>query len=93
MDLLTGLEADAEDLADESEPVANLRLRWHCRACPKPTALRFHWQTFAGGKRHVRMECAGCGRFLRYAPKTAFVLAMAERSSSPGQTTEATSRA
>jgi hypothetical protein len=27
------------------------------------------WQTFANGTRHVRMNCAACGRFQRYLPQ------------------------
>jgi hypothetical protein len=56
--------------------------RWHCGSCPVPTALRFEWQTYVTGNTHIRTECAGCGRFVRYAPKTVFTEAMAALSSS-----------
>ena len=56
--------------------------RWSCYACPTPIALRFETQEFVNGETHIRTECAGCGRFVRYAPKTVFTEAMAALSSS-----------
>jgi hypothetical protein len=39
-----------------------------CRHCGK-AAFTTAWQTFSDGSRHVRMSCAGCGRFTRYLPQ------------------------
>jgi hypothetical protein len=36
-----------------------------CAGCGA-TEIRTWWQTFANGTKHVRAECARCGRFLRY---------------------------
>jgi hypothetical protein len=36
--------------------------------CPSCNGSRFKtaWQRFKDGSRHVRMSCAGCGKFIRY---------------------------
>jgi hypothetical protein len=36
-----------------------------CRGC-RGTEFRTSWQRFKDGTRHVRMDCAGCRRFVRY---------------------------
>jgi hypothetical protein len=42
-------------------------------ACPQCGAAEFrtYWQTFADGSRHVRVDCARCKKFVRYAKQTA----------------------
>jgi hypothetical protein len=39
-----------------------------CRTCG---GQRFQtcWHTFRDGSRHIRVDCASCGRFQRYAPQ------------------------
>jgi hypothetical protein len=40
-----------------------------CRQCGADT-FKTHWQRFRDGSRHVRMDCAGCGAFQRYLPRS-----------------------
>jgi hypothetical protein len=51
--------------------------------------IRLRWQTFGDGRRHIRVECQACGRFLRYAEQTAenVTLADAGPPEPPGQQT------
>jgi hypothetical protein len=39
-----------------------------CRRC-RSTQFRTREQEFKDGTRHVRQECAGCGKFVRYLPR------------------------
>ncbi len=71
---------------DEPEPVA--RRRWHCPGCPVPTALVFAWKEPATGELPIRVTCAGCGKFIRYAPPTAFVVALAGQRPTQGASTQ-----
>jgi ssDNA-binding Zn-finger/Zn-ribbon topoisomerase 1 len=48
-----------------------------CPACGK-TGLRLRWQTFAGGRRHVRADCAHCGKNRGFAPQTPANVAAAD---------------
>jgi hypothetical protein len=43
-------------------PPPDLNLACRCGA----TTFRTSWQTFRNGTKHVRMDCAACGRFIRY---------------------------
>ena len=45
------------------------------------------WQTIADGRRHIREECALCGRYIRWAPQTAQAMAEAT-AGAQGQTGE-----
>lgn len=40
--------------------------------CPRCGVARFRldWQTFRNGDQHIRVECANCGAYVCYAPKT-----------------------
>jgi hypothetical protein len=39
--------------------------------CPKCKTARFriYWQTFTNQSRHIRLDCASCGGFVRYLPQ------------------------
>jgi len=41
-----------------------------CPSCgEKEEELRYSWQVFSNGKKHIRVECKNCMRFIRYAPQ------------------------
>jgi hypothetical protein len=42
-----------------------------CPRCPSSVGVDFRWQADSWGRRHVRSECAGCGKFLGFVPRTA----------------------
>ena len=40
-----------------------------CKYCNSEN-LNFTWQEFSNGSTHIRVDCADCGKFVKYAPKT-----------------------
>jgi hypothetical protein len=47
-----------------------------CSGC-NGTTFKTSWQTFANGTRHLRMDCAECGRFVRFTKQTPAALSAA----------------
>jgi NMD protein affecting ribosome stability and mRNA decay len=52
----------------------------HEGVCTKCGGLesRLRWQASSDGQRHLRAECATCGRFFRYVEQTPVRIAAAE---------------
>lgn len=52
--------------------------------CPRCGSheLKFCWQTFINGTRHIRVTCVRCHRFIKYAPQTAINIGRADSESS-----------
>jgi hypothetical protein len=61
----------AETLSQTAPPVSSCSPAEAGLACAGCGATKFKttWQTFKNGTKHVRMECAICGRFQRYLPQ------------------------
>jgi hypothetical protein len=54
-----------------------------CGRCGPGAGFRCAWQEDRLGRRHVRAECARCGRFLGFAPKEQPYAGMADAAASP----------
>lgn len=50
-----------------------------CPRCGCPDRAPLQWQIYAPGLRHIREACAGCGRWIRWAPQTPEACAEADR--------------
>lgn len=48
----------------------------HCGSTDPPT---LKWFTMFDGRRHIREDCAKCGRWRRWAPQTPEAIAEAEQ--------------
>jgi hypothetical protein len=71
---------DARRVKTSDIPVSSDTSPAPCRRCGS-TALHHAWQRFAGGTRHVREDCARCGAYRRYAPRTPLYARLADEAS------------